>query len=103
MKGYPSYFNTEFDVEVGLGIDKHRTQGILRKWIDAHEGWYIEKPLQSPEDGITDNTHRVVTVDPEEDEGEKEYYQEVYGPLPGNKIHRLKMTMAKARKLAGVA
>jgi len=102
MKGFPNYFATAFDVNVGLSMDKPRTQEILKKWISAHEGWYIEKPLQSPDDGITDDTHRVITEEPDEDGGEKEYYQEVYGPLPGNKIHRLGLTIGEAKELAGV-
>jgi len=102
MKGYPPYLATAFDVNVALGIDKPRTQGILRKWIDAHEGWYSTEKLDSRDDGITDDTHRVVEEGGEDGEP-VEYYQQVYGPLPGNALERRGITLEKAKQMAGLA
>ena len=97
MKGYPKHFNTKEDVMNAKEIDPQRTNALLRAAIDGREGWYVTGPLAAETDGITDDTHRVV------DHGDKErgedWYQEQWGPLPGNQLDRLGISVEEAEKI----
>jgi len=97
MKGYPNHINTEEDVYTALEIDKKRTQDLVQRILDTREGWYVTASLESEGDGITDETHRV--VDKSDDESSSDWYQEEWGPLPGNTLERIGMSVTEAEEI----
>lgn len=97
MKGYPKHINTKKDVLNAKEIDPQRTDAFLRAAIDGRDGWHVTGPLSVEADGVTDDTHRVVDHgDP--DRGE-DWYQEEWGPLPGNILDRLSLTVSEAETI----
>jgi len=99
MRGYPKHINTRRDLDVAMSIDAERTRAMLRRALDAREGWRTVAPLASESDGITDDTHRV--VDQGDEETGPQWYQQEWGPLPGNMIDRLGLTVAEAEEMTG--
>ena len=97
MKGYPKHINTKEDVLNAKEIDANRTRAFLQAAIDGRKGWFVVGPLTAEADGITDDTHRVVDHgDPERGE---DWYQEQWGPLPGNQLDRLGISVEEAEKI----
>jgi len=99
MKGYPKHINTKKDVLEALEIDAERTRAYLQAAIDGREGWHVTAHLDSEAEGVTDDTHRV--VDKSDEESTADWYQEEWGPLPGNFLDRIGMTVAEAEELIG--
>lgn len=100
MRGYPKHINTRADLEEALRIDDARAKSWLREALDNREGWRTVARLDDPAEGVEDETHRIISVD-SEDGGVAEQYQEDWGPLPGNVIDRLGLSVAEAEELAG--
>jgi hypothetical protein len=98
MRGYPKHIATKKDLQVAMEINQERTKAFVRRAIDGRDGWVVTGRLDNESDGITDDTHRV--VDRSSEEGENDWYQEEWGPLPGNTLDRLGITVAEAEKLA---
>lgn len=98
MRGYPKHIATKKDLQVAMEINDERTKAFLRRAIDGRDGWVVTESLGKESDGVTDDTNRV--VDRSSEEGENDWYQEVWGPLPGNTLDRLGVTVAEAEKLA---
>lgn len=97
MKGYPKHFNTRKDFLIALEIDPPRARAFLQDAVQYRDGWSMSAHLASEEDGITDDTHRVVDLG---GDGESaDWYQEVYGPLPGNVLDRLGISAIEATEL----
>lgn len=99
MKGYPKHINTKEDIYNAMEIDAQRTKLLLRTAIDSREGWHVTAHLDSEAEGVTDDTHRV--VDKSDEESTADWYQEEWGPLPGNLLDRIGMTVAEAEELIG--
>lgn len=99
MKGYPKHINTKQDVYTALEIEPGRTKALLQSAIDGREGWYVTASLESESDGTTDSTHRV--VDKSDNENTAEWYQEEWGPLPGNLLDRVGMSVSEAESIIG--
>lgn len=98
MKGYPKHMNTKKDVINAMELSPKRTAALLRRAIAGREGWYTVARLENQEDGVVDDTHRVVDMG-DEDEGVQEWYQQEWGPLPGNKLDRLGLSVTEADEL----
>jgi len=97
MKGYPKHYNTREDVMVALEIDPVRAKAFLQDGIDHRDGWYITGPLASEAEGLEDDTHRV--IDQSDIESPADWYQQEYGPLPGNILDRLGISVEEAEEL----
>lgn len=97
MKGYPKHINTKEDVLNVKEIEPARTKIFLQSAIDGREGWYVTAHLSSEEDGLIDDTHRV--VDKSDEEGAADWYQEEWGPLPGNLLDRIGLSVAEAEEI----
>lgn len=98
MRGYPKHINTRRDLDEALRIDDARAKAWLREALENREGWRVAARLDDPEDGVEDEMHRIVAVDPE-DGGVTEHYQEDWGPLPGNALARIGLTVEEAEAL----
>jgi len=99
MKGYPRHFNTKKDVEMALELQPDRTKRWLQQALDGREGWHVTGHLDTEADGVTDDTHRV--VDQGDEETGPQWYQQEWGPLPGNALDRLGISVSEAEELIG--
>jgi hypothetical protein len=99
MRGFPKHINTKEDVYTALDIDSDRTKVLLQAAIDGREGWHVTASLESEGDGSTDSTHRV--VDKSDEESVADWYQEEWGPLPGNMLDRIGMSVSEAEGIIG--
>ncbi|MCF7913596.1 MAG: hypothetical protein K9L66_00360 [Spirochaetaceae bacterium] len=97
MRGYPKHINSKQDVINALEINAEKTKSLIRRAIENREGWVLAGKLESEADGINDATHRV--VDKGSAEEGSEYYQEVWGIMPGNLLDRIGMTVAEEEEL----
>jgi hypothetical protein len=99
MRGYPKHCNTKEDILIALDIDPQRAKAFLKDAIDHRKGWYVTGPLESEAEGFTDETHRV--IDQSDEESPADWYQEEYGPIPGNLVDRLGLSIQEAETLIG--
>lgn len=96
MQGYPKTIATRQDVANAMEIDAERTKAFLSRAIEHRDGWHVTARLAGEHQGFTDDTHRVVNLGDEEDE---QWYEETFGPLPGNTLDRIGITVAQAQAL----
>ena len=96
MRGYPKHLNTKQDVLNAMHVNEARTKAWLQSAIDFREGWVTTKAIESVSEGVEDSTHRVRTI---VEEDMTTIYQEQWGPIPGNALDRVGMTVAEAKKL----
>lgn len=97
MKGYPRHINTKDDLITAMEINPVRAKVWIQSAINHREGWYVTASLDAESDGVTDDTHRVV------DQGNKDrgsdWYQQEWGPLPGNRLDRIGLTVEEAEAM----
>lgn len=61
MKGYPKNLNTKEDYEfVRNNFPKEEWAQDFQNLLDTQYDWYFEKELGVDEEGLTDDTHKVV-------------------------------------------
>jgi len=97
MKGYPKHIATQKDLQVAMEINAERTKSFIRRAIDARTGWVVTGSLDNESDGVTDDTHRV--LDQASEEGEHDWYQEEWGPIPGGTLDRLGLSVEEAEEI----
>ena len=66
MRGAAKHFNTAIDVENSLKVDKEGTKKVLRALLEGRFIWTDTGPLEEDEEGVTDETHKIVLVGEEE-------------------------------------
>lgn len=98
MRGYPKHIATKRDLQVAMEISPQRTKAFIQRALDGRDGWVVTGSLESESAGVTDDTHRV--RDRSSEDGEQDWYQEEWGPMPGNTLDRLGIIVAEAEKLA---
>lgn len=102
MKGFPKHLNSKFDYEYirkNFPASKWRTywQALLDeryRWMDDHE-------IAKPEDGITDETHRIETRTVTNQATGEEivvYMQMEYKQNPGSDFWRMGFTVEEVVK-----
>jgi len=96
MRGYPKHCNTKKDVLIALEVDPVRAKAFLQDATNHRDGWHVVGNIDTETDGIIDDTHRV--VDQSDDESSADWYQEEYGPLPGNLLDRIGITVSEAEE-----
>lgn len=82
---------------VAVQIDPVRAKAWVRSALDHREGWVVTGHLPSESDGVIDETHRVVNQG--DSERGEDWYQQEWGPLPGNTIDRIGLTVGEAQAL----
>lgn len=71
MNGYPKHLNTKEDyLYVKENFPKEQWRQDWQDLLDSRNDWFYERDLAENEEGITDETHKVVAGEYEE-EGEK--------------------------------
>lgn len=90
MRGYPKTLNTKDDYEyVRANFPEEKWRPDWQKLLDAERDWFFEKDLAAAEEGVTDETHKVV----ESSQGEETTYaQYVLQVNPTCKLLRLGFT-----------
>lgn len=94
MRGYPKRINTKKDLLIALELDPARAKRFIEDAIYHRDGWHVTISLDSEAEGIVDDRHRV--VDLSDEDSESDWYQEEYGPVPGNLLDRLGVTVSEA-------
>lgn len=99
MKGFPKHINSKKD----LYNLKNLYPEQVKKWVQEHqdgrEGWYTVRQVESKDAVKTSDTVRVKEVRLENDL--TEFYEERYGPIPGNRLHALNIAPDEAERLMG--
>ena len=62
MRGAAKHFNTAIDVENSLKVDKEGTKKVLRSLLEGRFIWTDTGALPEDEEGVTDETHKVVLM-----------------------------------------
>lgn len=99
MNGYPSYINNKEDVLNLLDIDAKRTRAYLQELLDTKDVWLMTRKLEAGEQGIEDETHKVVVNDDPETKDIIERYQYEFMEDPNGPIFRLGFTVDEVRAL----
>lgn len=106
MKGYPKNLNTKADYEyVKANFAPEEYLPDFQSLLDTMYDWFFVKELTSEEEGITDDTHKVIvskeerpaTVEGEEQTIITTYAQYEYRINPTCKLHALGYTEEEVR------
>ncbi len=100
MKGYPKYLNTKEDYEyVKAHFPKEQWQPDYKALLDERMAWLNVGKLTNEKEGVTDNTHKIVTVGGEDAGTPVQYYQYEHKEDKNCKLFRLGLTVEKAQDL----
>lgn len=93
MRGYPKNLNTKKDYEyVRANFPAEEWKPDWQKLLDTMKDWFFEGNLESKDDGVVDETHKIV----ESGQGEeKTYAQYVLEVNPTCKLLQLGFTEAE--------
>lgn len=99
MRGYPKFLNTKEDyLFVKANFGKELWSKDWQYLLDTMRDWITIGEVESPEAGVTDETHRV--VDGRQGEGEEAktvYYQQELQVIPTCKLLALGFTEEEVR------
>lgn len=95
MRGTPKHLNTKFDYEFIRKNNYSGWENEYQKLLNGYMAWQVIGQLNSQEDGIEDDTHRIhvqTETDEETDEQVTTYSQMEYKVNPKCKLLRLGFT-----------
>ena len=98
MKGFPKTFNTKKDVEFCLKEWPAQTKAFLQRILNNRYEWLIDHKLDSSEEGIEDETHKVSKIY-DENGNVVERYQMVWEEDPNARLFRLGFTVNEVQNL----
>lgn len=88
MRGFSNWWNTKQDVLVSLEMFPVETKEKLQSIYDSKDQWLLVKKLEENEEGIEDDSHKVISVTNDEDVV-VERYQYEFKEDPNGTIFRL--------------
>lgn len=91
MKGFPKTIQTKQDVMNLLGDYPERTKTFLQSILDGRFSWVTTGTLDTAEQGIEDETHRVLELNDEEAQSATILQQE-WQVRPNAKLFRMGFT-----------
>ena len=93
MVGFPKKLNSKFDYEfVRKNFPREQWQPIFQSLLDERLQWYNVGMIDSPDKGITDDTHKVIeSINPNSQQ--PEYYQYELREDPNCQLYRLGFTV----------
>lgn len=98
MIGYPSTLNDRADYEyVRENFPKSEWKQDFQDLLDTVYEWFNIGKLKDGEEGVTDETHKV--VDGGTEEGESERYQFEYKENPNARIFQLGYTVDEVKAI----
>lgn len=97
MIGYPKYLNTKEDyLYVKENFPREDWEADFQLLLDTRMAWLSVGRLETPDAGITDETHKIVTVgDTDMSMGPVQYYQYKYREDPNCTLLRLGFTVSE--------
>ena len=102
MKGYPQHLNTKADyMYVHANFPREQWLPDFQALLDSTHDWFFEKHLDRKEDGLNDNTHKVVEFENTETK-EITYDQYVLKEYGNALLFRLGFTVEEVEKLIQV-
>jgi hypothetical protein len=64
MKGYPKHLNTKQDYEyVRKNFPKRKWEKDFQALLESEKAWQVTKSLTKEENGVVDNTHKVIDAE----------------------------------------
>lgn len=103
MKGYPKHLNTKADYEyVMVNFPTEQWLPDFQKLLDSYQQWVTTGTVESEEAGVTDDTHRVIS-EQSEDNSTTTYYQQELQQNPTAKIFRLGYTVSEVEDIISSA
>ena len=98
MVGYPKHLNTKKDfLYVKEHFPKEMWIGDFKALLSDMRNWFFEKELSSKEEGIEDDTHKVVEM--EDMDKNITYSQYVYQVNPQCRLFKLGFTEEEVQEL----
>jgi hypothetical protein len=99
--GYPKYLNTKEDyLYVKDNFPREEWETDFQLLLDTRMAWLNVGQINPPEEGITDETHKVVTVGEDDmSMGPIQYYQYEYKEDPNCTLLRLGFTVVEVETI----
>lgn len=98
MRGYPKHLNTREDYEyVRTHFPRVMWEDDFRGLLASMREWYFVSYLEAREDGVSDDTHRVIEMD--DFKGGKQWVQYELRENPQADIFRMDYTEAEVRAI----
>lgn len=99
MKGFPKHLNSKKDyLYIRAHFDRELWLPEYQKLLDSRFDWFFVEDLESKEQGIEDDTHKIVETTDTETQTTK-YAQYEYRENPTAKIFRIGFTVAEVEEL----
>lgn len=93
MRGVSKWINTKEDILNNMEVDKKATKKKLQEMLDGRFSWIPVKPLEEKNDGIEDETHKVVTMQAMDGGDEEEHWQYELREDPNAWMFRIGLTV----------
>ena len=97
MKGFPKHLNSKDDYnDIKNNCEPSKWRPLWQALLDERYRWMDDHVISGPEEGITDETHRVssyTSTNPESGEEVTVYVQQEYKRNPGSDFWRLGFTL----------
>ena len=101
MVGFPKFLNSKFDYEfVRDNFPPEQWKPRFRELLDERMQWYNTGKLANSTDGVTDDTHKVIT---ETAEGKTTHYQFELLENPDCRLHKLGYTVDEINEILKMA
>ena len=102
MKGYPHHLNTKTDyMYVHANFPREQWLPDFQALLDSTHDWFFEKHLDTKDEGIEDDTHKIVKFENTETK-EITYDQYVFKEYNNALLFRLGFTVDEVEKLIHV-
>ena len=102
MKGYPQHLNTKADyMYVHANFPRKQWLPDFQALLDSTHDWFFEKHLDTKDEGIEDDTHKIVKFENTETK-EITYDQYVFKEYNNALLFRLGFTVDEVEKLIQV-
>jgi len=99
MIGIPKHFNTLEDVNNSFAIDKDATKKELKVLLEGRFSWFQVGKLAEGEEGITDDTHKVIPM--QKEDGNTERWQYEMREDSNAWMYRIGLTVERINELLG--
>lgn len=99
MHGFPKYLSTKQDVLNVMQEYPKQTKKFLQELLDTKDVWMLVRKLDLDEEGVQDETHKVVTNDDPETKDIVEKYQYEFKEDPNGTIFRMGFTVQEVQLL----
>lgn len=98
MKDYPKHLNTKADyLYVKDNFPKSMWEQDFQNLLDTQYDWVITSELNSKEDGIEDDTHKIIEM--QEMQSDIKYYQSELKDIETAPIHQMNFTVKEVKKI----